>query len=119
MFEKNLKLAYLLDFYGDVLDEHSRSVMKSYYDDDLSLAEIAVTEGISRQGVRHIIKRTEEHLEFLEDRLGLAAHHIELESCAVTLRDIEAWLNRLNTDEAIQMSDAIGRIVDLILNKAT
>ena len=39
MFEKNLKLAYLLDFYGDVLDEHTRAVMKAYYDDDLSLGD--------------------------------------------------------------------------------
>ena len=60
MFEKNLKLAYLLDFYGDVLDEHTRTVMKAYYDDDLSLSEIAEGVGISRQGVRHIIKKGEE-----------------------------------------------------------
>ena len=72
MFEKNLKLAYLLDFYGETLDEHTRSVMKAYYDDDLSLSEIASGLDISRQGVRHIIKKGEEHLEFLEDRLGLA-----------------------------------------------
>ena len=59
MFEKNLKLAYLLDFYGDVLDEHTRGVMKAYYDDDLSLSEIAEGVGISRQGVRHVIKKGE------------------------------------------------------------
>ena len=75
MFEKNLKLAYLLDFYGDVLDEHTRSVMKAYYDDDLSLSEIAEGVGISRQGVRHVIKKGEEQLTFLEDRLGLADHY--------------------------------------------
>ena len=82
MFEKNLKLAYLLDFYGDVLDEHTRSVMKAYYDDDLSLSEIAEGVGISRQGVRHVIKKGEEQLTFLEDRLGLAAHYEELERAA-------------------------------------
>jgi len=72
MFEKNLRLAFLLDFYGDVLDEHTRSVMKAYYDDDLSLAEVAAIAGISRQGVRHVIKKGEEQLLFLEERLGLA-----------------------------------------------
>ena len=40
MFEKNMRIAYLLDFYHDVLDEHTAAVMKSYYNDDLSLAEI-------------------------------------------------------------------------------
>lgn len=78
MFEKNLRMAYLLDFYGNVLDEHTKSVMEAYYDDDLSLGEIASGEGISRQGVRHIIKRGEEHLTFLEDKLGLASRHEEL-----------------------------------------
>ena len=67
-----MRIAYLLDFYGDVLDEHSRGVMRSYYEDDLSLAEIADGIGISRQGVRHIIKKSEEQLEFLEEKLGLA-----------------------------------------------
>ena len=57
MFVKNLKLAYLLDFYEDLLDEHIQGVMRAYYDDDLSLAEIAAGEGISRQGVRHLIKK--------------------------------------------------------------
>lgn len=72
MFSKDMKLAYLLDFYIDLFDEHTAAVVKAYYEDDLSLAEIAAGEGISRQGVRHIIKKCEEQVLFLEDRLGLA-----------------------------------------------
>jgi predicted DNA-binding protein YlxM (UPF0122 family) len=72
VFEKDMKLAYLLDFYIDLFDEHTAGVMRAYYEDDLSLAEIAAGEGISRQGVRHIIKKCEEHILFLEERLGLA-----------------------------------------------
>ena len=77
-FEKNLRLAYLLDFYGDVLDEHTARIMGAYYADDLSLAEIASIEGISRQGVRHFIKKGEDKLLYLEEKLGLAAKHEEL-----------------------------------------
>ena len=40
MFEKNMKIAYLLDFYGDALDDHVSTVMRAYYNEDLSLAEI-------------------------------------------------------------------------------
>ena len=72
MFEKNLNIAYLLDFYGDVLPERKRTVMEYYYQDDISLAEIAEEIGISRQGVRDMIKKSEEELFFYENTLHLA-----------------------------------------------
>ena len=71
MFEKNLKLACLLDFYGEVLSERKQAVLSLYYNEDLSLAEIAEEIGISRQGVRELIKKAEEELLFLEEKLGL------------------------------------------------
>ena len=71
MFEKNLEINYLLDFYGEVLSERRRTVLEMYYNDDYSLAEIALDIGISRQGVRDIIKKAEEELIYLEDKLGL------------------------------------------------
>ena len=72
MFEKDLKIAFLLDFYGDVLSERKRTVLDYYYNDDCSLAEIAEEIGISRQGVRELIKKAEEELIFYEEKLGLA-----------------------------------------------
>lgn len=72
MFEKNLNIGYLLDFYGVLLSERKRSVMDMYYNEDFSLAEIAEQIEISRQGVRDIIKKSEEELIFYEERLGLA-----------------------------------------------
>ena len=59
MVTKNLEISYLLDFYGDVLTEKQRDVMEQYYNDDLSLSEIADNFGITRQGVRDAIKRGE------------------------------------------------------------
>ena len=72
MFEKDLKKAYLLDFYGDVLSNRKKEVLDMYYNEDLSLGEIAEQIGISRQGVRDMIKKAEEELEFLEEKLGVA-----------------------------------------------
>ena len=72
MFEKNLEIGYLLDFYGDVLSERKRTVLDYYYNDDLSLSEIAEEIGISRQGVRELIKKAGEELMFYEEKLGLA-----------------------------------------------
>lgn len=101
MFEKNLNLVFLLDFYGDVLDGHTRNIMQQYYDDDLSLSEIAQTENISRQGVRHIIKKGEEELIFLEERLGLASQFGEIRKIAQKLRKTADELSSYS-DERVQ-----------------
>ena len=69
---KNLEISFLLDFYGSMLTEKQRIMIEYYYNDDLSLAEIADNEGITRQGVRDSIKRAEGQLLELEERLGLA-----------------------------------------------
>ncbi len=71
MFEKNLSLSYLLDQYGSVLGERHRVLLDYYYNQDLSLGEIAAEVGISRQGVRDSIKKAEEELFFLEEHLHL------------------------------------------------
>ncbi len=114
MFEKNLKLAYLLDFYGDVLDEHTKNVMKAYYDDDLSLSEIAEGVGISRQGVRHVIKKGEEQLSFLEERLGLAEHYEELEKAAELISGIKDALKNGNLDIVATVA-SLDEIQDIII----
>lgn len=69
---KNLEISLLLDFYGDMLTEKQRSMVEYYYNDDLSLAEIAENEGITRQGVRDSIKRAEAQMLEMEERLGLS-----------------------------------------------
>ena len=86
MFEKDLSVGFLLDFYGSVLSEHTRSLLTLYYSEDLSLAEIAADAGISRQGVRQAIKKGEEELRFLEEKLGLAAQFGALQEMAERLR---------------------------------
>ena len=67
---KNLDVSVLIDCYGDLLTEKQRSLIEYYYNDDLSLSEIAENEGITRQGVRDAIKRAETQLYELENKLG-------------------------------------------------
>ena len=85
MFEKNLQLGFLLDFYGELLSDRKRSAMEMYYNEDLSLAEIAEEFGISRQGVRDMLKKSEEELFFYEEKLGLAARLRQVEANADAL----------------------------------
>jgi predicted DNA-binding protein YlxM (UPF0122 family) len=88
MFEKNLNIAFLLDFYGEVLSDRKREVLDAYYNDDLSLAEIATDLGISRQGVRDLIKKAETELFFYEEKLGLAKKFREAAEHAARLRTL-------------------------------
>lgn len=72
MFVKNLALAGLFDQYAPLLGERHRTVFDLYYNQDLSLGEIAEMVGISRQGVRESIKKAEEELTAFEAGLHLS-----------------------------------------------
>lgn len=77
MYQKDLNMSYLLDFYGEAIPQKHREILSQYYEEDLSLSEIAENFGISRQGARHLIKKGEGQLVFLEEKLGLAHIHKE------------------------------------------
>ena len=117
MFEKNMRITFLLDFYGDALDERTRGILKAYYEDDLSLSEIAEGENISRQGVRHFIKKGEEKLLFLEERLMLASHYEELMLLSDKLESVKEHL--LSSDDPKYKEDAkvISEVISTIINK--
>lgn len=66
---KDLYYSTLLDVYGKTLNKRQFDVMATYYNEDLSLSEIADNMLISKQGVRDIIKRAEAHLMQLEMQL--------------------------------------------------
>ena len=69
---KNLAISDLLDLYGPMLTDKQRDVIELYYNQDLSLAEIAEHEQITRQGVRDNIKRGEAFLLEMEEKLRFA-----------------------------------------------
>ncbi|TGE32775.1 putative DNA-binding protein [Desulfosporosinus sp. Sb-LF] len=69
--EKLTKMALLVDFYGPLLTDKQRNVWDLHYQQDLSLAEIAEVEHISRQAIHDLLKRTERILAEYEDKLGL------------------------------------------------
>lgn len=98
---KNLDIAVLLDFYGEMLTVKQRSFLEYYYNDDLSLSEIAENEGITRQGVRDTIKRAEAQLAELEGRLGLADRFSKTQKL---LNEVI-----LCADHAEKINDATGR----------
>ncbi len=92
---KNLKIGALLDVYGTFLSEKQRTLTEHYYNDDLSLSEIAENEGTTRQAVRDIIHRTtvllekyEEICKYSENFNRLKALSIDMESNKDEIKDI-------------------------------
>lgn len=69
--DKILEQALLYDFYGELLTPHQKEIYEQFVLDDLSLSEIAQSEGISRQGVHDLIRRCQKALEGYEEKLHL------------------------------------------------
>ena len=78
----NIYISVLLDRYGPILSEKQFRILDGYYNNDLSLSEIAENEGITRQGVCDTIKRCETQLNELEDKLKLVSIITELKGFA-------------------------------------
>ena len=112
MFEKNMRIAYLLDFYGDLLDEHTLGVMKAYYNDDLSLSEVASGVGISRQGIRHLVKRGEEQLENYDAKLRMVRTYENIESALEELVELRAEL--VCADNAGSLIERVDKVIDTL-----
>ena len=67
--EKNVKLSILCQLYGKLLTEKQYEFLNDYYNNDLSLSEIAENNGITRQAVRDNIKKGEKKLFKYEEKL--------------------------------------------------
>lgn len=109
---KNLDVIILFDIYGEMLTQKQQDFICYYYNDDLSLAEIAENEGITRQGVRDAIKRAEAQLLFFEEHLGL---HERMQKTKDGLREIQELcdvINEVNRRTVLsrEINDATARI---------
>ena len=113
---KPLEMSLLFDFYGETLTEKQRQLFDLYYNEDLSLAEIAEHAGITRQGVRDSIKRAEHALREMEEKLGLVARYGGTERCAEELSRQVALLAALNADKlhSREAEDILSRMTALL-----
>jgi len=72
-----VRIAFLLDFYGALLTEKQRLMLKLHFEEDLSLSEIGSMTGVSRAAVHDALKRGQAQLEDYESKLGLVARFAE------------------------------------------
>lgn len=78
----NIYVSELLDRYGALLSEKQQRILDGYYNNDLSLSEIAENEGITRQGVSDFVKRSEAQLFEFEEKLGMCKLSVALKNAA-------------------------------------
>ncbi len=71
----------LYDFYGSLLTQKQQEIYDLYYQQDLSLGEIAELQGVSRPAVYDLLKRAEEALENYETKLGLIKRQAASQEC--------------------------------------
>ncbi len=72
-------MTMLYDFYGDLLTDRQKEFYELYYDEDLSLSEIAENYGISRQGVRDVIVRAETTMADVEEKTHLLRRFFKMQ----------------------------------------
>ena len=113
---KNLQISFLLDFYGEMLTEKQREMIEYYYNEDLSLAEIADNQGITRQGVRDSIKRGEGIILDLEQKVGFAARYRAVQQGVAQLESLARSIRFANSN-SYSPSAEIERDVDAMLEE--
>ena len=105
-----IELSILLDYYGVLLTEKQKSIMNLYYNDDLSLSEIAEINNTSRQAIYDLIKRCYNQLQNYESKLELMKNDLEISN---KKKDIMLLLNQLESKD-IHYNKTISQIKKIL-----
>ena len=104
--EKNVKVSMLCEIYGKLLTEKQLEVLTDYYNNDLSLSEIAENNNITSQAVRDIIKKGENKLFELEEKLSFMEKMMEQEKV------LQEVLNELTKIQDVSSDKKIEKILN-------
>lgn len=108
--DERVEISLLLDFYGKLLTEKQNMIMDMYYNDDLSLSEIAEINQTSRQAIHDLIKRCYKQLLSYEEKLCLLKNGVLV---AKKKEEIIYQLNKLK-DKNKENEIDIKKIIELI-----
>lgn len=101
--ENSVKISILLEIYGKLLTPKQFELLDDYYNNDLSLAEIAENENITRQAVRDNLKKGERKLFDYEEKLEIMKKKkVQEEQIAIILSEISS-LTKSSTDKEVEL----------------
>ena len=109
MKTKTVEMTLLFDLYGELLTEKQQQLFDLYYNEDLSLAEIAELLKISRQGVRDGIVRSEVLLREFDEKLLLSS---VLEQSAKIIALSKQISERTSDPEILKLSKEISALAE-------
>ena len=96
MKNQTYRMTMLFDFYGELLTKRQKEFFDLYYNEDLSLSEIAENTGISRQGVRDVIVRAEAAMQEVEDKTGLIRRFYQMRQHIADIESAVQEVKKLN-----------------------
>lgn len=114
--ENSIEISILLEIYGKLLTEKQFNLLNDYYNNDLSLAEIAENENITRQAVRDNLKKGERRLFDYEEKLKIMKkNRMQEEQIAMILSEINNLTeNSTDTEIANVLTDVKDKLNCLV-----
>lgn len=110
--EKIVEQGLLYDFYGELLTEHQRKIYEDVVYNDLSLAEIAEENGISRQGVHDMVRRCNRTLQGYEDKLHLMERFMQVRVNVSRIQELAEDLELTREELITQIRNLTGQILE-------
>jgi len=110
--EKNVEISMLCQIYGKVLTEKQYELLNDYYNNDLSLSEIAENNNITRQAVRDIIKKGENKLYELEENISLMRKSFEDKKIINKIEKNLSEIEKMSNSNKIEQNEKILKIIE-------
>lgn len=96
--EEKIKMSILCGIYGNLLTEKQYQILDDYYNNDLSLSEIAENNEITRQAVKDMINKGKNKLLEYEEKLSFMSKTLNQE------RIINEIINEIKSIEGKELS---------------
>lgn len=118
MKNKPFEMCMLFDFYGEILTDKQKEAFDLYYNEDLSLAEISEYLGITRQGVRDAVMRSETILRDMEKKLCLVSKYGPISDEMDKIKEHSRQISLINGEryKNNQMQNHVLAILDIAKN---